>query len=47
MSVKKDLDVITIGRAWLTGQISDAQAISQMADRYRSLSALCDQARKG
>jgi 5-dehydro-2-deoxygluconokinase len=34
-------------RAWLTGQISDAQAISQMADRYRSLSALWDQARKG
>ena len=33
-------------RAWLTGQISDAQAISQMADRYRSLSALWDQARK-
>jgi 5-dehydro-2-deoxygluconokinase len=34
-------------RAWLTGEMTDAAAVAQMADRYARLAALWDQARDG
>jgi 5-dehydro-2-deoxygluconokinase len=33
-------------RAWLSGQITDAEAVARMSDRYARLSALWDQARE-
>ena len=34
-------------RAWLAGEIGDAQAVAQMVERYRDLCDIWDQARKG
>lgn len=34
-------------RAWLKGQMTDAEAVAQMSDRYARLSALWDAARQG
>jgi 5-dehydro-2-deoxygluconokinase len=34
-------------RAWLQGQMTDAEAVAQMSDRYARLSATWDKARKG
>ena len=34
-------------RAWLTGQMTDEEAVAQMADRFRSLAQVWDEARAG
>jgi 5-dehydro-2-deoxygluconokinase len=33
------------GRAWLSGRMSDEEAVAQMADRYSALCRIWDEAR--
>ncbi|WP_037281379.1 2-deoxy-5-keto-D-gluconate 6-phosphate aldolase domain-containing protein, partial [Rubellimicrobium mesophilum] len=34
-------------RAWLRGEMTDEQAVAQMAERFRTLAQVWDQARAG
>ncbi len=53
VSHEKTLDVITIGRtifgdaarAWLKGELTDAQAVARMAGKYGDLRAVRDRVR--